>query len=95
MTDDFSNYPKSLSELKSDKTALAADNTPRDLLIKVLRDIDAGNINPSDLVIAFSDLDADGAREFAWLAAGPDLAVHLGMLALTINRMIEGTMAAR
>lgn len=37
MTDDFANHPKSITEIKSDRSNSAKDWTPRDVLIDVLR----------------------------------------------------------
>lgn len=41
---DFKEHPKSIAEIKSSKTNRGSDWTPRDALIALLRDIDAGQI---------------------------------------------------
>lgn len=51
-TDDFSNYPRSIAEVRSDKTTDAADWSVRDALISTLRDIDNGTIKPLSIVMA-------------------------------------------
>lgn len=51
MTDDFSNYPKSIGDIRSDKSGAAKDWSPRDALIWVLREIDSGNLDASDVII--------------------------------------------
>lgn len=89
MTDDYSNYPKSISEIKGDKTGLSEDNLPRDVLIDILRAIDSKEINPIDLVVVYSDIGNKGGRTFSWRIAGKDIAVHIGMLSHTIHRMID------
>lgn len=40
--DDFREAPQTIGELRSDKSTLGKDWTPRDLLISLLRDIDSG-----------------------------------------------------
>lgn len=47
----FKNYPKSVSEHKSDITGDASDWTPRDLLIKHLRSIDEGEPELAALIV--------------------------------------------
>ncbi len=42
--DDYKDHPKSVTELRSDKTDKASDWTPRDVLIAMLRKIDSGEI---------------------------------------------------
>jgi hypothetical protein len=48
----FANYPKSVMELRSEKSDAAADWTPRDVLIDVLRSIDQGKVKPEALIAA-------------------------------------------
>ena len=42
MTDDFSNYPESLNEVRANADESAEEWTPRDVLVSILRDIDSG-----------------------------------------------------
>lgn len=42
--DNFSDTPKTIGEVRSDKTGTAHDWLPRDLLISTLRDIDKNNL---------------------------------------------------
>lgn len=58
MTDDFKNYPKSVAELRADNGNLDP-LTPRDLLVSLLRDIDDGKLETSNLVIAYMDKDTN------------------------------------
>lgn len=51
MTDDYSNHPPSITEIKSDKTRDGSKWTPRDALIALLRDIDSGKASPDAMII--------------------------------------------
>lgn len=51
MTNSFANHPPSIGELRSEKTESAADWTPRDVLIAMLRDIDKGDLKLETLVV--------------------------------------------
>lgn len=52
MTDDesFANAPVTVADLKSEKTNLARDWKPRDMLIKLLRQIDRGELKPEAMI---------------------------------------------
>lgn len=52
--EDYSKFPKSLSEVRSDKSGKAADWTVRDMLIALLREIDSGSIHPEKAVLVYS-----------------------------------------
>ena len=60
MTDNFSDHPLSVSELKASKDHQAQTWTPRDVLISLLREIDSGEVSPDVLVVAYAFLHADG-----------------------------------
>lgn len=79
MTDSFANHPQSIAEIKSDKSRNAADWTPRDALISVLRKLDAGEIAPSAIVIVSGDATA-GSASIEWASSSPNMLVTLGLL---------------
>lgn len=54
--EDFSNHPKSISELKAQKTENGREWGPRDVLIDVLRDIDSGKIAPTAMIVCYMGL---------------------------------------
>ena len=93
MSDDFKNYPKSITELKSDRSNKASDWTPRDALIDVLRMIDSGEIAPSTLIVCYRDRnDNDDIAMPGFRVASPDPLLTLGMLshiAYRISRLGE------
>lgn len=82
MTDDFTNHPKSLTEIKADRTDSACDNTPRDVLIAMLRSIDNGEIKPTALVVAYIEPDAEGDFIFKSMQASPNSVISAGMAAM-------------
>jgi hypothetical protein len=60
MVESFENYPKTISEHKSDKTRSPLDWTVRDALVSMLRMIDAKEIKPDTIVIAYRERPENG-----------------------------------
>ena len=87
MIDDFSAYPRSVNEIRSAASADAADWTPRDCLIEVLRRIDSGE-NITDVVICYRYV-IDGKNRHHFTQATKDGLVTLGLLSVTAHRMVE------
>ena len=90
MTDDFSNAPVSIAELKSDKTQKSSDWTPRDVLIETLRRIDNGEIEPRSLLVTWA---GDGSRDNL-IAVGvrhssPNLITAMGLVAAADKMLWE------
>ena len=86
MSDDFSNHPPTVSELKSNKTGSAKDWTPRDALIAALRDLDSGEIDPETLIVAYHDRKTNSPR---WYWSGPNRYTMAGVLAYLQNMVIN------
>lgn len=82
----FINYPQSLNEMRSRRSGNAADWTPRDALIQMLRDIDGGAIKPDALVVSFREKVERGFRT-NFSAACPDSGVMLALLEQTKFRI--------
>lgn len=78
--DDFSEHPKSVFELRSDKTDSAHDWTPRDVLIDLLRAIDSKKINPTALVVAMRSVNDDGAVKTDYRVSSPDHHISVGVV---------------
>lgn len=72
MTDeeDFSKYPPSINEIKADRSESSQDWTPRDALIRCLRDLDSGKISPDALIILHHKVEEDGIVKTDFYAAG-------------------------
>lgn len=86
MTDDYSNHPPTISELKSNKSGKASDWTPRDAIIAALRDIDSGEVDPETLIIGYHDKKINGPR---WYWVGPNRYTMVGILAYLMNMVIN------
>jgi hypothetical protein len=80
--DDFTNYPKSFSELRSIKAAenTATIWTPRDCLVDMLRRIDGG-MKCDALVVSYRiPTETRGIARMAYLQAVPDNETAVGLL---------------
>jgi hypothetical protein len=77
----FSDSVVSISELRSNRSGDAADWTPRDAIISMLRAIDRGEVNPKALVIAYCEdgLEA-GKFHTRFYSASPEPCITVGML---------------
>lgn len=90
---DFKDHPVSLGEIKSDRTGDGSQWTPRDVLVKMLRDIDSGVARPDVLVVAWSEpppADAQDARKERrghFLQSTNDGLLSLGLMQSTIFKM--------
>lgn len=76
---DFKDHPVSITERKSD---LADENsgtlwTPRDALIRMLRQIDNGEIEPDALIICYRDVKAN---EISFKQSSPSLYLTMGIM---------------
>jgi hypothetical protein len=85
MSDDFKDYPPSITELKSERTKDAADWTPRDALICLLREIDSGQTIVTELVIAYVDKVDPSKPEIRRSIATSSRVVALGLFASGIK----------
>lgn len=81
MNDDFSDHPKTIGEIRSDKSQRARDWSVKDALISALREIDKGELPANVCVLVFGKIGDDGSSE-TWLkvAGSPNMYVTLGML---------------
>ena len=89
MTDDFTNYPVSISERRAEQEHDASKWTPRDILINLLREIDRGNISPDALVCVYRFTDEDGGKCARYAQSSSDVDAALGLLTRG-QRMIMG-----
>jgi hypothetical protein len=89
MSDDFKEYPKSVTEIKSDKSNKASDWKPRDALIDMLRMIDSGEITPSVLIVCYRDKDGNEMTKPGFRVASPDPLETLGVLAYCSQRIAK------
>lgn len=85
MTDNFKDYPKSVSELRADNGNLDP-LTPRDILVSLLRAIDNGELETSSLVIAY--LDKETYYHFRESTTAQSIAIALYTMGL--HRVLHG-----
>lgn len=85
--DDFSNYPKSITEKRSEQERNAALWTPRDVLIDTLRALDAGEIEADALIVVHTKDKGNGVSLTKWASAGPNVIITLGMLTYAMHRI--------
>lgn len=76
---DYSQYPVSLAERREGDSSKWS---PRDALIKALRDLDSGAIQCDSLVIIAKTKGTDGAPFPKYYAAMPDVIAALGLIEL-------------
>jgi hypothetical protein len=55
MIENFANAPKSITEIRGEKTNDGSQWKPRDALITMLRQIDSGEIDPEGLVVLWTE----------------------------------------
>lgn len=84
--DSFGNYPQSVNELRCLRSGNAADWSPRDVLIQVLRDIDAGVMHPDALIVSFREKVERGFCT-SFSASCPDSTVMIALLEQTKFRI--------
>jgi len=82
---DFKDAPRSLGEVRSDKSGKGSDWSPREALVCLLRDIDNG-LNVDALVVCYR-VDKDRA---SFVAAAPDGLTVLGLLSRISHKYQEG-----
>ncbi len=87
--ENFKDHPKSIGELKSDRTEDCKDWAPRDVLIDVLRNIDKGKISPSTLVVAWTEIKEGRNGKGHFRVSSPDALVTMGLLQTTMIKMQE------
>lgn len=77
--DDYAQHPRSITEIRSGKTRDAADWTPRDVLIHVLRMIDSGEWEPQLLLVASARADGSLAST-RYSVSSPNPLLTAGMI---------------
>jgi hypothetical protein len=86
MQDSYIKYPRSVNELRAMRSGNAADWSPRDVLLQMLREIDSGVISPDALIVSFREKVERGFRT-SFSAACPDSGVMLALLEQTKFRI--------
>lgn len=76
----FADHPTTIGEVRSTRSQSAADWSPRDLLVKLLREHDSGEHVLEQLVVCFEDADASVGF---WNACA-DRTIAVGLLAQAV-----------
>lgn len=85
--DDFSDYPRSVAEVRSDKTMRADQWSPRDALIAALRDLDSGKIKPEALIIMWAEKPESFTAVASWYLSSPNPLISQGMVERVRHRL--------
>lgn len=89
MTDDYSEHPTTVGEIKAGKSTQLTDWTPRDALIATLREIDSGKIKPDNLFIFMTWETTDGGLDTKFQAAGRSILEMLGTVELGKHEFVK------
>lgn len=85
MTENFKDHPVSIAERKSDKSMNAADWTPRDALINMLRRIDGGE-KINEMVICYALREGNAATP-GFMAATSNPLCSVGLVCQVQNML--------
>lgn len=86
--DNFAEYPESIGEITAKR---ASEWTPREVLIHTLRKLDRGEINPDTLTVCFRNRTGptEAETDINFASAGPDLQTTIGLLTITIDKILH------
>lgn len=85
----YADAPTTIGELRAKREHSAAQWDPRDALVNLLREIDAGETKVSALVVTFAVEHEDGSLGHGFRNACPDNFTALGLLARAGHRLQE------
>ena len=85
MTDDFSDAPISIGEIRGYKTGEVNAWTPRDILIRALRRIDSGEVVDCDAMVISYRYKEEGEGVLAYITSSPDLDISRGIVSRTLH----------
>lgn len=87
--DSYKNTPVSIGELRADKDKSCTSWTPRDCLVKLLREIDSGERIVSDLVVCWREprIEINALERGHFYQATQDPLISLGLLEMTKIKM--------
>jgi hypothetical protein len=80
MVENFADHPKSITEVRAERSESARDWTPRDVLIDLLRAIDEKKLDPDAVVVVVRPRAPEGIAQVHYRIASPDIHTTLGML---------------
>ncbi len=80
----YANAPIAIAEVRAQKADDSSQWSPRECLIKVLRDIDSGTVNPECLIIAYRYQTPDGTLCVGHTTSTQDSHQLIGLLSGTL-----------
>lgn len=83
--DNFADHPKTIGEIKSDKTDSAHDWTAREALIYLLREIDKGALDITNVIVTY---DTDTTASYCVAGKAPIL-YKIGLLESVKIRLVN------
>lgn len=86
----YADAPKSFLEARSEQMGDASVWTPRDALISALRMLDSGQIVPRELLIIWSEQQANKTFNVNSVIASPSTLTSVGLLTIAIDDMLKG-----
>lgn len=89
MSEDFSNHPVSLTEARAERDCDMSAWKPRDVLIHLLRQIDAGEVNVETLVIAYRHKDRNGDYFTSNLKCAESMPNVIGVLEIAKAKILH------
>ncbi len=89
MPESFADAPVSIAELRASKEG-AAQWTPRDVLVSMLRDIDSGKEAPFELIVVYREASDNGGSSTYYVTSTKDLQSALGLLEYGKFLLFEG-----
>jgi hypothetical protein len=81
-----------ITNINEERAARAANSrlwSAKDMAQALLRDIESGKINPSQIVVHMLNPEADGGLRHHYYAAGIGYDTHIALLNVALRRTIE------
>ena len=85
----YSEHPKSVAEIKANKNSDGALWKPRDALISLLRDIDSGKIEVTDIVILWACEKEQFVSKTGYRASCRSVLNRHGLIEIVKTKMLE------
>lgn len=76
----YGDAPISIGEHRANVSMNAADWSPREVILSVLRDMDNGIVEADAIVVVYRKMASKGIGDSAYVASSPDLQTTLGLL---------------
>lgn len=85
----YADAPRSFLEARSEKLADSSVWTPRDALISVLRQLDAGEMVPRELIVVWTEEQGDKTFNVNSVIACPTTLTSVGLLTVAVHDLLK------